>query len=330
MSDDHDKIDRYEFMGQKEHDLNLSLLAIIYSDLLSEFETVAGKLDELRTYNDNDEIGYVTDQLISLNAQVKTALAEMRRVRAKAAIIPGDQVRLDYAKLLHEVNNGLNFINNSMNTFVFAFDRFEESRSDNGMPAKIGLGDILPIPAEKLCDNIRFGLALVKKILAPVDEDDSKSWMRSKPVSLNEEISAIIDLIEPLCHGRIHLIKQYEKLPPVICDLHKIHQVLLNLAINAVQAMEQGGEICFSTYYANEKVHISVEDNGVGIAPHVFAKIEQPFFTTKKAEQGMGLGLKISFAIIRHHNGTMVVESKEGKGTKVTISLPLAPQEVSA
>ena len=305
----------------KAHDMNLSLFTIIYSDLLNQLDEISQRLDELRLCS--DDVGYGADQLTGLNEQAKMVLGEIRGVRAKSAIVPIMEMQADYAKLLHEVNNGLNFINNSIATFVFAFDKMEESYRDSDLDHPPRLREVLPLPMDKMCNNIQFGLKLVRKILSPVDGDAGKDWMQSTPVNLNEEIDAIIQLVEPLCDGKIIISRNYAALPPITCDLHKIHQVLLNLTVNSLHALKHGGELCFSTFCSENKVHFSVKDNGVGIAPDVFAKIEQPFFTTKKAEQGMGLGLKISFAIIRHHGGSMIVESEEGKGTKVTISLPL-------
>ncbi|MDH3347310.1 MAG: ATP-binding protein [Desulfobulbaceae bacterium] len=308
---------------QIAHDMNLSLLTIVYSDLLNELDMVSQRLNELRNCND-DKIGYDTVQLAKLNEQAKMVLGEIRGVRARSAVVPVKEMQADYAKLLHEVNNGLNFINNSIAIFVFAFDKIEESYRDSGQDRPPLLREVLPLPMDKMCNSIQFGLKLVRGILCPVDEDAGEGWMQSTPVNMNEEIDAIIQLVEPLYGDKVIISRNYSELPLVTCDLHKIHQVLLNLTINSLHAMKRGGELCFSTFCSDDKVHISVKDNGEGIAPAVFAKIEQPFFTTKKAEQGMGLGLKISFAILRNHGGSMVVESEEGKGTKVTISLPFA------
>ncbi|MBF0367728.1 MAG: hypothetical protein HQK50_19320, partial [Oligoflexia bacterium] len=102
-------------------------------------------------------------------------------------------------------------------------------------------------------------------------------------------------------------------------------QVFDNIIINARQAMPNGGQIVISArnIYASSgrQVQISFEDNGIGIAPHLLAQIFDPFFSTKKS--GHGLGLAIVYSIIRKHDGDIIVESIQNKGTKFLLSFPV-------
>ena len=117
-----------------------------------------------------------------------------------------------------------------------------------------------------------------------------------------------------------------ENLSPVLVDSQQMQQVLLNLILNSIDAMPQGGTIKISarTYRKQEKgnsyVLISIEDTGTGIPKEKIETIFDPFYTTKPA--GLGLGLSIVYRIINEHNGEIVVESVEGKGTTFRITLP--------
>jgi signal transduction histidine kinase len=110
-------------------------------------------------------------------------------------------------------------------------------------------------------------------------------------------------------------------LPKIRVDKKEMERVFLNLALNALAAMPQGGNLTISTRVITESVEIRVRDSGCGIPKKYQDRIFDPFFTIK--EQGTGLGLSISHRIIEEHKGTMDVESKVGKGTTFTIRLPI-------
>ena len=102
---------------------------------------------------------------------------------------------------------------------------------------------------------------------------------------------------------------------------NKLKQVFINLLKNAIEAMEQGGEILISAQPSGNEIEIKIIDGGCGIPPELLSKVGQPFFTTK--EKGTGLGLMVCHSIIESHQGTMVIDSIRGKGTTVSIKLPL-------
>ena len=118
-----------------------------------------------------------------------------------------------------------------------------------------------------------------------------------------------------------------EDLPFVLADPHDIQRVFLNLINNAQQALAEisGREktLTIKTFARDKSVHIVFADNGPGIPHHIQSKIFDPFFTTKGVGQGTGLGLSVSYGIVRSHGGRIQVESKEGHGAAFTILLPL-------
>jgi CheY-like chemotaxis protein/anti-sigma regulatory factor (Ser/Thr protein kinase) len=106
-------------------------------------------------------------------------------------------------------------------------------------------------------------------------------------------------------------------------DESELREVLVNMVLNAVDAMPAGGQLTLAAEDVADSVVISVGDTGTGMAPDVTSRIFDPFFTTK-GKAGMGLGLAVSFGIIRRHEGSVEVESEVGAGTKFKISLPKA------
>jgi signal transduction histidine kinase len=104
-------------------------------------------------------------------------------------------------------------------------------------------------------------------------------------------------------------------------------QVFINLVMNAIHAMPEGGTLRVGLAQNNDRVQLTVADTGHGIPQGALPKIFEPFFTTKEFGKGTGLGLTVVKGIIEEHQGTITVESEEGKGTVFTISLPTADRQ---
>jgi signal transduction histidine kinase len=142
-----------------------------------------------------------------------------------------------------------------------------------------------------------------------------------------EDLNAVIEHallmanVQSLPEG-ITLRKELEpSLPPVVLDARRLQQALVNLTLNALQAMNGDGELLVRTHVERDEVHIHISDTGVGIPAHILDRIFQPFFTTKLS--GSGLGLAVADGIVRDHGGRIDIESQEGEGTTVSIVLPL-------
>ncbi len=118
-----------------------------------------------------------------------------------------------------------------------------------------------------------------------------------------------------------------EEIPPVDHDPNQLNQVLLNLLLNAIQAMDKAGTIYVSLRRDKDAALITVADQGKGIAPEVLPNIFRPFFTTKG--HGTGLGLSLARRIVESHGGTINVRSEVGKGTQFTLRLPLAHEKAA-
>jgi signal transduction histidine kinase len=124
-----------------------------------------------------------------------------------------------------------------------------------------------------------------------------------------------------------------EHLPTIYGDRQQLHQVFLNLFLNAVDAMPHGGTLTVRAAAAEQPgfIAIRVTDEGTGIPEHILDNIFDPFFTTKATGRGTGLGLSVSLGIVRQHGGHIHVESKVGRGTTVTVRLPVSivPSSIS-
>src|SRR6267378_1544885 len=151
-----------------------------------------------------------------------------------------------------------------------------------------------------------------------------------EPVSIDQILLDVSEITRPRWKDRaeaanvqISLDLQIRSKARVMGDESELREVLVNMVFNAVDAMPDGGQLTLAAFDIDESVVVSVGDTGTGMAPDVTSRIFDPFFTTK-GKAGMGLGLAVSFGIIRRHEGSVEVESEVGAGTKFKISLPKA------
>lgn len=175
---------------------------------------------------------------------------------------------------------------------------------------------------DKIINSSLYTREIVKKLLL---------FARQMPpqktkVDLNQLISNSLTFFESRCSkAGVKLIRQLSiNLPKIIADPSHLTQVLVNLIINALQAMPKGGKLIVKTAAVNNNISIVVEDTGVGMGKDVIKQIFIPFFTTKDVNEGTGLGLSVVHGIVTAHKGTIKVESKPGIGTKFEVILPAA------
>jgi nitrogen-specific signal transduction histidine kinase len=145
-------------------------------------------------------------------------------------------------------------------------------------------------------------------------------------VNLNRIVEETVSLVRhQLDKARVNLDLQLDTgLLPIKGNAGKLQQVLLNLVLNARDAMEGGGRLSIRTFNAGGTAHVQVTDSGTGIAPEHLQRIYDPFFTTKAARKGTGLGLSITYGIVQEHGGSIEVESQPGQGTTFRLEFPVA------
>lgn len=143
-------------------------------------------------------------------------------------------------------------------------------------------------------------------------------------VDINELIVDMVDFYSPQAYSHSITIRQGLYGKPLICkvDTNMLKQVILNLFINAQQAMSKGGELIIRTAKQKENAVIVISDTGSGVAPEKLTRIFDAYYSSRP--QGSGLGLPTARRIVEVHNGTISVDSEPGKGTSFTIKLPLS------
>jgi PAS domain S-box-containing protein len=157
--------------------------------------------------------------------------------------------------------------------------------------------------------------------------DDFMVLAKPRAVELEEKnvipvLKHVISLLEFEAKKKnVHIHFDYiEEIIQIECDEGRLKQVFLNFIKNGIEAMPNGGDISIGTFIQDENVQISIKDTGIGISKEKLSKLGEPFYTTKK--NGNGLGLMVSFKIIESHNGKVFVESEPNKGTTFNILLP--------
>jgi signal transduction histidine kinase len=144
-------------------------------------------------------------------------------------------------------------------------------------------------------------------------------------VNINQVINDTFFFLESRCVKEgIKVLKKFDsEIPEIMADSSQIQQIVINLVVNAVQAMSNGDTLSLSTHYENGNLSLIVEDTGVGMSEDVKKQLFVPFFTTKDVNEGTGLGLPVVHGIVTSHAGSIDVYSEVGKGTRFEIKLPV-------
>jgi PAS domain S-box-containing protein len=172
-----------------------------------------------------------------------------------------------------------------------------------------------------------------KVIVADLLEFSHQNTYEMESVDLNEVIRKTLLILQhqPLFHNITIILQLDPELPPISGNAMRLNQVAMNLIVNAAQAMQGKGRLSItSRTRAHRDINeIVVEDNGPGISEETLDKIFEPFFTTKAPGEGTGLGLSVSYAIIKEHKGTIRVASVLGQGTTFTLRFPVSSESMS-
>ncbi|MBN1794070.1 MAG: GAF domain-containing protein [Candidatus Omnitrophica bacterium] len=184
-------------------------------------------------------------------------------------------------------------------------------------------------------DSAKEDIRVVEEEIERVNQIISKFLDFSKPrqpsfspVEVNQVVRETLSLIAVEAEERnIWLAEELNKLPEIEADKKQLKQVLLNLLLNAMQAMPEGGRLTVITSYHDTFIEITVSDEGAGIPDAIKEKLFEPFFTTR--EEGIGLGLSIVKRIVDEHDGYIAVKDNKPRGARFCIALPVKPGETT-
>ncbi len=254
------------------------------------------------------------------------------------------------AGVAHEINNPTGFISSNLITLAeyekdirSLFFHYKEliSNLKTVMVAEKGLnsiaGKLETIEAFEEEIDIDFifddfpnlvkecseGSERIKKIVIDLKNFAHPGNQERQYADINRNLSATLNIVRNELKYKASVKKDYGDLPEVLCHPQQLNQVFMNLLVNAAQAIEKNGEIKIQTRAANGFVEIRISDTGAGIPKENILKIFDPFFTTKDVGKGTGLGLNVSYNIIKEHNGTIEVDSTVGQGTIFTVRIPV-------
>ncbi len=183
--------------------------------------------------------------------------------------------------------------------------------------------------AKDLLKDSAEGLEELTELAQSLKDFSRLDRARNGEFNVNDGLDKTLLIAKNRLKSRITVHKYYGDVPLIHCSPSQINQIFLNLLTNAADAIEDTGEIVLRTIADKDRVRISVADTGCGIPADVMAKVRDPFFTTKAVGKGTGLGLSIVDQIVTSHGGELLIESESGKGTTVTIVLPVL-ERVSA
>ena len=215
-------------------------------------------------------------------------------------------------------------LNNLLSGLIGHIELLKEKAQRGDDPA----ADIQPSidTIEKTAED---GAALIEKMQRYIREDTQKHFERVNLVTLIEDCITITQPYwynEPRRQGiEIDVERELEEIPDMMGAASELREVFVNLILNAVQAMPDGGTLTFETYAEGSSVCARVTDTGIGMSDDVQENIFEPLFTTK-GEQGTGMGLAASYGIIQEHEGNIEVASEPGEGTTFTLSFPPADE----
>ncbi|MCF5233767.1 MULTISPECIES: ATP-binding protein [unclassified Pseudomonas] len=245
------------------------------------------------------------------------------------------------AGVAHEINNPVGFISSNLSTLDGYFNQLQQMLEAYRHSEEIiasqpqrdqlkalrttleldFLKEDIPILIRESKDGIGRVVQIVKDLKNFSRVDNDQTWQFT---NLQQGIDSTLNIVASELKYRADVVKHYMPLPDIECLASQLNQVVMNLVINAAQAMgPERGTITISNGVEGENIWLEVADDGCGIAPETVQKIFDPFFTTKPVGEGTGLGLSLSYGIVKKHRGSISVSSELGKGTTFRVVLPI-------
>ena len=336
-----DRIDHYETVRQRK-DGRLIDISLTVSPVRDAHGKIIGASKIARDISDRrraeEELRRVKDDLARANEELAKRVEErtLDLSQAKAALLRDMeeqnrlQEQLRQAQKMESIGTLAGGIAHDFNNILNIIKGYISALGENP-----GAGEHFAANLKVIDDAIERGTATVRQLLTLA----RKTEAHLASTNANDIISELAKLLKQTFPKTINVSLQLDRrLPSMLADPSQISQVLLNLCVNARDAMPSGGSLTLRTTLVHRRtvaerhaeavapwyVCIEVVDLGVGMDAAVRSRIFEPFFTTKETGQGTGLGLSIVYAIIKNHHAVIDVESQPGRGTTFRLYLPVA------
>lgn len=241
------------------------------------------------------------------------------------------------AGVAHEINNPVGFVNSnlgSLRRYVTDMLRllaaYEEVEDSLMAPAVHGIAqlkkeidvDFLREDVVSLLEESLDGLKRVTRIVQDLKDFSHVDETERQWANLEEGLESTLRVVWNEIKFKAEVVKEFGGIPPIECFPFQLNQVFMNLFVNASHAIEGHGKITIRTGQDVNQLWVEVQDTGKGIKPENLQRIFDPFFTTKPVGQGTGLGLSLSYGIVKKHGGHIDVTSELGRGTTFRVVLP--------
>lgn len=281
------------------------------------------------------ELARKNDELAQVNRTLRRAQEQLVQTEKLASI---GQLA---AGVAHEINNPVGFVFSNFSSLerylgdlfrmLAAYEASEPLLAATPAAARLAELrqtielDFLKEDVPALMAESREGIERVRKIVQDLKDfsrvDTRQEW---EWADLHKGLDSTLNIVNNEIKYKADVVKRYGELPEVQCLASELNQVFMNLLVNAAHAIDKTrGTIHLRTGHRDDQVWIEVEDDGCGIAADNLSRIFDPFFTTKPVGHGTGLGLSLSYGIVKKHGGQIQVTSELGRGTCFRVSLPV-------
>lgn len=326
--------ERLKALANEDYETTMNAQLVVkrpLSEIRSLAQSTNAILDRIRSLSDHHlQLNQQMERVnYELEAQNEELIESRHRIEDAQALLVQSQNLASIGQLTaaitHEINTPIGTISSNVQMQEMLVSQLAANRtiqeSENLRELTLQLED-----AGKLnslaCERV---IAIIKSLKNFSRLDQSEL----QPANINEHMQSVVLLTSNLWKRRLQIVEEYGDIPLVVCYPGLINQVLMNIFVNAIHAIPATGEIHVSSFCDGDWVHITIQDNGVGIPEHLLTRIFESGFTTKELGKGSGLGLAICQSIVKKHNGRLSVESTPGIGSVFTVILPVkGPSQV--
>lgn len=341
-----------------ENDYERVLLSISDITALKNYQKELSRhkdhLEEIVLERTNEVIK-LNDDLIITNAELHQKTEELSQIiqrlkETQDQLIQSEKMAslgMLTAGIAHEINNPVNYISGSYQALQTLLDELWNILNAYHTRVSKELSQDLLVQVEEeasvnswetynsmklLLSNIEIGINRTTEIIRSLMAFSRNEYQDYLDLDIRKGIKDVLVILKAKYAGRINIIEDYDsELPIVKCNVSGISQVLMNLISNSIDSIANQGEIRIVAKYKKDtdEIILSINDTGCGIPDEIIDRIFDPFFTTKEVGKGTGLGLYISYNMIKAHNGIIFVDSEMGVGTTFTVKLPRSYNEGS-